>query len=294
MSTAAAVHTIVGALASIEEHVGAPPEWVAATEGQATFLREVYAVCRPEVKHIPEIESCGSTNAVELNAFAARRGLAVSFEPFGPDAAGALSVLDLRIAWTAPGYPTTVVSHDQHQFPAVRLPESQVTFRRALSHAAPIAVISTLSGDAVYLTPLAAPRSDLVALVRRLTNEFSADGDFGGVVFPMVDLGVQHDLDFIGGLATRTADGRALQVAAAEQKLSLQMNEHGARAEALTRMEFLASTKSSPPPDLAINAPFLVWILRPSLAAPLFVGHVTREDWRTPGSLASRLSKPGT
>src|SRR5215813_5266017 len=159
MSTAAAVHTMVGALASIEEHVGAPPEWVAATESQAIFLREVYAVCRPEVKHIPEIETCGSTNAVELNAFAARRGLAVSFEQFGPDGAGALSVLDLRIAWTAPGYPTAVVTHDQHQFPAVRLPESQVTFRRAPSHPAPIAVISTLSGDAVYLThwPLRAP-----------------------------------------------------------------------------------------------------------------------------------------
>src|SRR5215470_3508915 len=138
MSAAAAAHTVVGALAALEAHLGAPREWQATTETQAAFLREVYAVCRPEVKRIPEIESCGSTNAVELNAFATRRGLAVSFEQFGPDAAGALSVLDLRIAWTAPGYPTTVVTHDQHQFPAVRLPESQVTFRRAPSHPAPI------------------------------------------------------------------------------------------------------------------------------------------------------------
>jgi len=65
------------------------------------------------------------------------------------------------------------------------------------------------------------------------------------------------------------------------------MNEHGARAEAVTRMEFLASGESSPPPDLVINEPFLVWVERSSLAAPLFVAHVTRENWRRPGDLSA-------
>jgi len=122
MSAAAAVHTIVGALAAIEEHLGAPPEWVATAETQAAFLRDVYAVCRPEVSRIPEIESCGSTSTEELNAFATRRGLSVVFEPLGQDEAGAVSVLDLLVTWTAPGEPTRIITRGRRQFPAVRLP----------------------------------------------------------------------------------------------------------------------------------------------------------------------------
>lgn len=173
------------------------------TETQAAFLRDVYRVCRPEVERIPEIESCGSTSAEELNAFADRRGLAVSFGPFGQNEAAAVSVLDLFITWTAPGKPTRLVTHDRRRFPAVRHPASQVKFRRAASHPAPIAEIGTVSGDTVYLTPLASAGSDLVALARRLTDDSAAGGRFSGVVFPMVDLEVKHELDVVVGLTTR-------------------------------------------------------------------------------------------
>jgi len=37
----------------------------------------------------------------------------VSFDPFGPDEAGAVSVLDLLVTWTAPGQPTIVITRDQ-------------------------------------------------------------------------------------------------------------------------------------------------------------------------------------
>lgn len=65
MSRAEAVHTVVDALAAIQEHLGAPPKWVATTETQAAFLRDVYGVCRPEVERIPEIESCGSARQAQ-------------------------------------------------------------------------------------------------------------------------------------------------------------------------------------------------------------------------------------
>jgi len=294
MSTAAAAHTVVGALAALEEHLGAPPAWQATNETQAVFLREVYEVCRPEVKRIPEIESCGSTSAEELNAFAVRRGLAVFFGPFGSSDAGAVSVLDLLITWTAPGQPTRIITRDRRRFPAVWLPASQVKFRRAASHPAPIAVIGTLSGDVVYLTPLASAGSDLVALARRLTDDSSTGGRFAGLVFPMVDLTLEHDLDVGVGLNTRAADGRPVQIVAARQQSSLKMNEHGARAEAVVSMIASLGMAPAPPPDFVIDQPFLVWVQRPGLSAPLFVAHVTREAWRNPGDLARRLSRPDT
>ena len=213
------------ALAAIEEHLGAPPG-VGGDDGDPGGFppRCVHAACRPEVERIPEIENCGSTSAAELNAFAARRRLAVSFGPFGPNDAGAVSVLDLLVTWTTPGQPTRADTRDQRRFPAVRLPSSHVEFRQAASHPAPIAIISTVSGDAVYLTPLASSDSDLVALARRLTDDSSPGADFAGVVFPMVDLLVNQPLDVAVGLVTRAADARLVQIRTAEQQSSLKMN----------------------------------------------------------------------
>jgi len=82
---------------------------------------------------------------------------------------------------------------------------------------------------------------------------------------------------------------------AAEQQSSLKMNERGARAEAVVKFEAIMSVRRPPPPrDFVINEPFLMWVQRPGLSAPLFVAHITHEAWRRPEDLAPRLSRPGT
>ncbi|HKQ64397.1 MAG TPA: hypothetical protein VJZ73_05290 [Methylomirabilota bacterium] len=293
MSAVEAPLTVVSALAAVEKHVGGHAEWRATTETQGAFLHNVYAPCRAEVERIPEIESCGSSNVEDLNDFAARRGLAVSFRPLQADEAAAVSVLDLLVTWTEPGRSSPVFTRDRHHFPGVRLPASQVTFRRAACHPAPIAIISTVTGDTVSLTPLESAGRDLVALARRLTGDSEPGERFAGVVFPMVDLEVKQDLGIVIGLATRAADGRSVQIVAAEQHSSLKMNESGARAEVIVTMQMVLGIRRQAPLDFVINEPFLVWIERPGLSAPLFVAHVTREAWRNPGDLAARLSRPG-
>jgi len=80
----------------------------------------------------------------------------------------------------------------------------------------------------------------------------------------MVDLEVEEDLNLLVGMASRAADGRPVWIRSAQRKSSLKMNE-----------------------------PFLLWVQRPSLSAPLFVAHVTREAWLDPGDLAPRLSRSG-
>jgi hypothetical protein len=217
----------------------------------------------------------------------------VSFRPLQADEAAAVSVLDLLVTWTEPGRSSPVFTRDRHHFPGVRLPASQVTFRRAARHPAPIAIISTVTGDTFSLTPLESAGRDLVALARRLTDDSEPGDRFAGVVFPMVDLEVKQNLGIVIGLATRAADGRSVQIVAAEQHSSLKMNEYGARAEVIVTMQVILGIRRQAPPDFVINEPFLVWIERPGLSAPLFVAHVTREAWRNPGDLAPRLSRPG-
>lgn len=293
MSGTASVYTIVGALAAVERCLGARPEWAAATETQATFLRDVYAACRPEVGRIPEIERYGSTSAEELNAFAASRGLSICFEPFGADEAGGVSLLNLLVKWTVPGQRTSVTTRDRRRFPAVRLPASAVEFRRSTSHPAPIAMIGTVSGDTVYLTPMASHDSDPVALARRLTQASLECSRFAGIVFPMVDLEVKEDLSLLLGITTRAADGRPVSIRAAEHKSSLKMNEHGARVEDVAGVRVVLGWHPRPSPDFVIDEPFLLWVQRPSLSAPLFVAHLTPEAWRDPGDLTPRLSRSG-
>ena len=294
MSSTTSVYTIVGALAAIEKRLGAPREWGAATETQVTFLGDVYATCRPEVGRISEIESYGSTSAEELNAFAAGRGLPISWQPFGADEVGAVSLLDLLVKWTVPGRRTRITTRHRWSFPAVRLPASSVQFRRSTSHPAPIAMIGTVSGDTVYLTPMASRASDPVALARRLTHASADCTGFAGIVFPMVDLEVKEDLNFLLGMSTRAADGRPARIRAAEHKSSLKMNEDGARVEDVACVQVVVlGWQPRPAPDFVIDEPFLLWIQRPSLSVPLFVAHVTRDAWRNPEDLTPRLSRSG-
>ena len=65
------------------------------------------------------------------------------------------------------------------------------------------------------------------------------------------------------------------------------MNEFGARAEsaAFEVLEGAAGSITVKPPHV-IDRPFLIWFERQGLAKPLFVGHITEDDWRNPGTLA--------
>jgi hypothetical protein len=287
MSVAAAHYTIVGALAAIEERLGAPPEWKPGTSAQAAFLRDIYAVCRPEVGRIAEIKSFSALSSAEPAAG--------SFPSLGPNEVAAVSVLDLLVSWVSPGTGTTLTTRDERRFPAVRLPASQVRFLSVASHPAPIAMIRSVSGDSAYLTPMAQPDYDLVALAQRLTNEAVPHGGrLGGLVFPKVDLASEQRLEVAIGLTTRAADGRPVVIRYAEQLQSLKMNEVGARVEAQTKLRAAVVGVSSRGPDFVINEPFLVWFRRFGLSSSLFVAYVTHEDWRDPGNLSPRLSRsPG-
>lgn len=204
-----------------------------------------------------------------------------------------MSLLNLLVKWIVPGRRTRVTTRDRRRFPAVRLPESAVKFRRSTSHPAPIALISTVSGDTVYLTPMASRDCDPVALARLLTQASADCSRYAGIVFPMVDLEVKEDLNPLLGITLRAADGRLAWIGTAWHKSSLKMNENGARVEDVTSVRVSLGWQQRPSPDFVIDKPFLMWVQRPSLSVPLFVAHVTREDWRDPGVLTPRLSRSG-
>ena len=128
---------------------------------------------------------------------------------------------------------------------------------------------------------------DLVALAEQ-HNNFSHRvlPEFGGLVFPMVDLNQQSDVSWILNMQTYTDDRTACSISQAVQQTILKMNEKGAHAKsAFAVVETLGAAIPKETPDMIIDAPFLVWFMRPLLNKPLFVGYIATEDWKNPGSI---------
>jgi serine protease inhibitor len=87
-------------------------------------------------------------------------------------------------------------------------------------------------------------------------------------------------------MKTYTDDRTEAYISQAIQQTILKMNEEGARAKsAFAGYMPLGTRIPKEKPDMIIDAPFLVWFMRPLLNKPLFVGYIATEDWKNPGSI---------
>jgi hypothetical protein len=286
LSTSATFFPIVAAVAAADAFVGPKPVWQPVNGDQARFLREAYGTGRSEIASIPEIESIASRSADALAAFCARRGFPMAFEPLTPPRFGVAAFLDVKVEWPEPGTPDTITTPEGRSFPGVEIEDAYVHVCRAKTHAHPIANLATRSGDQVYLSVASAPGSglDLVEAAMRLSQDLAIERDYEGVLFPMVNLEQPADVSWLAGLWTTSLEGDLAAIQSAQQHNRFRMNQFGARAESVTQLYTVLGVRH-PKPVLVIDRPFLVWIQRPGLSQPLFVAHVTPEDWRDPGDL---------
>lgn len=286
MSTTTVTYPIVAALVKAEDILGLDRLWEGINSRQQRFLREFFAVCHNEIAHIPEIESIASWQADEVNAFLRKRGFTIQLDPFDDQTFGVASVLDLLVEWLQKGGATVVITDDCRQFPGVRIDVSGVEFYTAPSHAKPIACLKTRSGDEVYMTMLERPPEgfDLVAKAEHLSHTMGFSSKWGGLVFPMVDLDQKVDISWLLDMRTMGDDLQPAWITQALQQTILKMNEVGARAKSAVAIA-VTRGMSVPKPDHIIDRPFLVWFERKGLNKPLFVGHITEDDWKNPGSI---------
>ncbi len=284
MSTTVVVYPIVAALKTAERILGPDRVWNLTNALQRRFLSDFCGTCWGEVEGIPEIESIASFSADEVNAFLKECGFTIQLEPWSPPDFGVASVLDLLVEWIEAGEATVVTTDDGRQFPGVRIGDAGVRFFDAPDHPNPVAGLETKSGDHVYMTVLDQPPGgfDLIAQAQQLAGNKRPNEQFGGLVFPMVDLNQEVDITWLVDMSTCTEDGLPAIIFQALQQTKLKMNEIGARAESAVA---IAMVRGRPQPDYVINRPFLVWFERDSLSKPLFVGHITPDDWHNPGSL---------
>ena len=287
MSQTMTVYPISKAVQEAENLVlGSNRVWTPVNKNQKTFIGSFLEPCREEV--IPEIQSLASSDANTLNQFLKEKGFSIKLQPFRENEFGVASILDILVEWINTGIATVIHTNGTgREFPGVRIGGGDVIFYSAPSHEHPIACLETKSSDLVYMTMLDDPPEGfaLVAKAEELSREKKYSFEFDGLKFPMVNLNQEVDIGWLINMRTIDKAENEVRISQALQQTKLRMNEVGARAESAAAVGL--RTLGAPPPDHTINQPFLIWIERPDLVTPLFVGHITEEDWTNPGDITS-------
>ena len=295
-SLTAVVYPIISATKASEKILGPNRQWLPSEkkdvkEKQRLFIKKLFEPCREEVDKIPEIVSIASWDANEINKFTKERGFNLELKPFEPNQFGTASVLDLLVEWIEVGFVREIKTDDSMVFPAVLIDEYNVDFYYSKGHKNPIACLKTKTGDLVYMTMFdkrPVPSDfDLITTAKKLSSrERSCENEWKSLFFPMVDLNQHVDVSWLVGLNTTDEMGKPDIIVKALQQTKLRMNEVGARAQsAVVETHVKLGGLSLHKPDHIIKRPFLVWIERPGLTNPLFVGFIARRDWKNPGDI---------
>lgn len=128
------------------------------------------------------------------------------------------------------------------------------------------------------------PKFDLATKSQELSRALKPTDEFEGLIFPMVDLDQHVDVDWLVGMGTTEIQGELVEIVKTFQQPRLRMNELGARAESAVVLTPAGAALHHKPTHI-IDRPFLISFERKGLSKPLFVGHITEEDWRNPGEL---------
>lgn len=291
MSKASEIYTIIAALGKAEETMNLKKDWKPKNETQRKFLENFLKVCRDD--NIGEIELEVSDSAEKINAFLAKKGFSIRLQPFLPNTLGFASILDLLVEWIYPGEKVKIDAKNGEVYDGVRIKKEGVSFFESTlrGHTYIIACIRTKSDDMVFITvPKEPPEKsglDLIEMADNLSNNMDVlPGKYEGVRFPMVDLNITSDIEWLKGMSTVTRHGdMPADIIQAIQQIKIKMNEKGARFQSTTAMGVMLMCANIPKPDLIIREPFLVWVGRYDIEKPIMAAFITEESWRNPGSL---------
>ena len=262
----------------------------ATNDTQRKFLDEIYPECKEDISRIEEIESIADIDCKKINEWLRKRGFSIELHPFGSSGFGVASVLDLLGKWAIKGKKWAVETEDGEYFPGVKMNNNGVKFYHVEENPNLIVEMETKENDRVYLmmvdeVPSGLALLDFVEDIHKKKKTISPEYD--GVIFPKIDLNEETALDWIIGLQFESSEEAqpTYSIEQALQQTKLKMNEIGFRVKSAVAL----STRAMAPPTrtepYVINKPFLMWITRPELPKPLFIGYLNKDVWKDPKGL---------
>ncbi len=292
MSIVTSPYTIPAAIRKAEDvvhpngvwRVGTNRKWNAVNRQQKQFL-EIFEIVRREVGLVSEIKTEASFDAAVLNEFLRSNGFSIQLDPFGVDEFGIVAILKLLMEWLISGEAEDVITPEGKQYPGV-LMMNEVPSYNVAGHTNPVISIPTKTQDIVYLTMLGRPTDEfsMITTARHFMTT-KKRGRSLEVHFPMVDLDIKVELGWLKEMWTMPQSGPRLKVSQALRQTKVKMNEKGVRIEEAVAIGMVFEAAFVAPKRHVINRPFLMWVERPGLSLPLFVGYISEEDWKNPGSI---------
>ena len=302
MSSTFCVHSASAALLAVEKKFGKKMPWETVNESQKAFM-ELHGVASLEVPKIPEITAIAGSideinelvgqnqSGVKLQDVKSKGPLEIPFALFGK--------FDVSVGWINEGRPEAIDwkrSRDDFGYPAVSISGVGVKFFGVDGYPHIIASLATKTDYQVLLVRAKKPLEgiELYKEVAELQASMIPCYSHSGVKFPMTDLLDEPDISWFVDMNSRgpvegmPQEDTVVTIEGAKQENILRMNEVGARVRSITTMRGMvlgAYAADTPPPPLIIEEPYYLAITREDCELPLFVAHVTEENWKKPASL---------
>lgn len=290
MDKTACVPPIAGAIEYVDRILGPNRRWGAINDRQADFLQNIYTPQRlAELALVPERESIASRNVDEVNAKLAEWKCSIRLNRITRGGFGTASKMDVAVEW-----PVVGETHEIQLMTGAYVPGVLISDNVSFTHSRRLGVIAniqTKNGDTVHLaSEVDAPGGlELVDYVTQKTNDvIQPITDYSGVHFPMVYIKERPDLSWLLGMETFDANGDLWFIAQSLQETTFGMNEKGARAKSAVAIGMTRGMTFKRKLPLVINTSFLVWVMRPGISIPLFVGFIQQEHMKNPGDLGLR------
>ena len=261
-----------------------------ANDIQAKFMEQIHEYCKEEIQQIKEIESIADIDNEKINEWLKERGFQIKLGPFGPGGFGVASVLDLLGKWAIKGKEWSVETEEGEYFPGIRMTNYGKEFYRVKDNPNFIIEIETKESDRVFLmmadeVPAGLELLDHIEEIQKEMKTVSFEYD--GFIFPKIDLDEETILEWILDLRFETPNGEVpfYIIAQALQQTKLKMNEIGFRVKSAVALGILAGAAPKSAKPYVINKPFLMWVIRPGLSKPFFIGYLNTDVWKDPKNL---------
>jgi len=290
--------SIHAAFVAGEAFLGSKPLLTPVNSEQKWLLDSVFSrrdalrLLKPE-----EMNSWADNDAKRLNAVLKAEGMDIKLDEFKEDGFGIVGVTHVGVEWVEVGTKAGIMDSSGKIFSAVHmLPHTSykignkyelvTRFEVLMSgvHAHPVVCLFTKTKDRYYLTVAEEEPIGDVELCRRteeIRSSLSPTSDhYEFLIFPMVDLDISGDIDWLKGIGTKD-----FVLDQAKKQAKFKMNHEGAVFKDAFAGGF-AVTSTARPKFIVINQPFLLWSERDGVPYPLLSAYIDQEHWKDPGNLS--------
>ena len=257
---------------------------------QSMFIKEYVTPNKEQLSKFTEEElaAWADTNIARLNKILKDKGFSIQLQerPSQDEQVGVVSILDVMVKWLHEGEKGSITTADKNSYAAVAMNDG-FNMHTAAGHQHPVISILTKGEDKVFMTVADKKYEsfDLLSRIKKIRTSLTkkSEKSYDKVRFPMVDYDESMALSWLLKLGVGDKE-----IDQALQQTKFKMNEKGAHVKSAVAISIVRTSVQPPKSIYTIDKPFLVWIERPGVDAPVFAGYMDYKQWKDPGALDSK------